>query len=120
MVKKVVGRLPRWDQRACHQDELKKRELGPDLFFEVEKWDKIPNPIQSSFCRACIIQRECLQWALDNDEKFGIWGDTTPFQREQMRRGIHRVRCVGCNSYDILMINEVTELCISCGLTWKL
>lgn len=114
MARKLAGRaLPRWTQRGC-------RDADPDIFFAIEKWDEKPHPFQSQYCRGCIIQQECLQWALDNDEKWGVWGDTTPFQRQQILRGIHRVRCLGCGSFDILTLVSGAELCVSCGLSWKL
>jgi WhiB family redox-sensing transcriptional regulator len=32
------------------------------------------------------VEAECLDYALVNDERFGIWGNTTPKQREAIKR----------------------------------
>jgi len=29
-----------------------------------------------TICDGCEVRAECLIWALDNDERFGIWGET--------------------------------------------
>jgi|GEM_PF-6043034 len=33
------------------------------------------------FCRACPISGDCLQYALEYDRRYGIWGGTTPHYR---------------------------------------
>ncbi|MEU7010398.1 WhiB family transcriptional regulator [Streptomyces sp. NPDC046332] len=37
-------------------------------------------------CRACEVSTECLAWALENDQQFGIWGGLTARERQQLRR----------------------------------
>jgi len=37
-------------------------------------------------CEACPVRTECLQWALDNDERFGIWGGVGEKARRRMKR----------------------------------
>ncbi len=37
-------------------------------------------------CRSCNVQGECLDYALEHDEQFGIWGGTTRNERRAMRR----------------------------------
>ncbi len=32
-------------------------------------------------CATCEVREECLEYALANDERFGIWGGLTPTQR---------------------------------------
>jgi WhiB family redox-sensing transcriptional regulator len=32
-------------------------------------------------CRACVVQRECLSYAVESGEPYGIWGATTPRER---------------------------------------
>ncbi len=57
-----------------------------------ENSDKINNffankPAQQweakKLCNICPVKKECLKWALDNKQIWGIWGGLTP---EQMRR----------------------------------
>ncbi|MDR0505030.1 MAG: WhiB family transcriptional regulator [Bifidobacteriaceae bacterium] len=42
-------------------------------------------------CSACEVQRECLEYALAHDERFGIWGGTS----ERERRKIKQRRAAG-------------------------
>lgn len=37
-------------------------------------------------CAACDVQLECLGYALENDERYGIWGGASPRERAAMRR----------------------------------
>lgn len=39
-----------------------------------------------SICRACDVQAECLAYALNSDEKFGIWGGTSERERRRIRK----------------------------------
>lgn len=38
------------------------------------------------FCRQCSVILDCLDYALENDEQFGIWGGMTPKERSRIRR----------------------------------
>lgn len=40
-------------------------------------------------CRGCPVQKQCLQWALDTDERFGVWGGLSDRERRRLKRGIH-------------------------------
>lgn len=35
-------------------------------------------------CQACVVRPECLQFALDNHERFGIWGGTSERERRKL------------------------------------
>lgn len=37
-------------------------------------------------CADCPVKDQCLAYALDNDEQYGIWGGLTPSQRNMVRR----------------------------------
>lgn len=39
-----------------------------------------------AFCRICSVTSDCLEYALKNEEVFGIWGGLTPKEREKIRR----------------------------------
>lgn len=39
-----------------------------------------------AICRRCPVEDECLLWALERREKYGVLGGFTPRQREAMRR----------------------------------
>lgn len=37
-------------------------------------------------CKGCSVVEECLRYASRRDERFGVWGATTAFERRRMRR----------------------------------
>ncbi|MDR1212549.1 MAG: WhiB family transcriptional regulator [Propionibacteriaceae bacterium] len=37
-------------------------------------------------CQGCEVQRECLEYALTNDERFGIWGGLSERERRKLKR----------------------------------
>lgn len=37
-----------------------------------------------AFCKVCTVSSECLEYALKNEEAFGIWGGTTPKERSKI------------------------------------
>jgi WhiB family redox-sensing transcriptional regulator len=41
-----------------------------------------------AMCAGCPVRSECLEYALDNKEAFGIWGGTSERERRQLRRGL--------------------------------
>lgn len=52
----------------------------PDRATPHEEITRVKN-----ICRTCPVQAACLEWALDNDERAGIWGGTTSRKRREMR-----------------------------------
>lgn len=39
-----------------------------------------------AICGKCRVSSECLLWALQNNEEYGIWGGSTPEERQIMKR----------------------------------
>ena len=37
-------------------------------------------------CEDCPVREECLLYALEHDVAFGVWGGTTPTEREAVRK----------------------------------
>ena len=37
-------------------------------------------------CRGCVVREDCLEYALANGEKFGIWGGMSERERRRIRR----------------------------------
>jgi WhiB family redox-sensing transcriptional regulator len=37
-------------------------------------------------CLSCEVRQECLEYALTNDERFGIWGGLSERERRKLRR----------------------------------
>ena len=52
--------------------------------------------LAKTVCRRCEVQEECLEYAVNNREKFGIWGGLSERER---RRAIRKKRAVVINSH---------------------
>ena len=39
-------------------------------------------------CRSCEVRAECLEYALENDERFGIWGGLSERERRRAKREV--------------------------------
>ncbi len=46
-------------------------------------------------CSACPVRGPCLDYALDHDETYGIWGGTSERERRRLRRGTRKT-CGAC------------------------
>lgn len=57
--------------------------VDPDLFFPERG---ASTKEAKAVCRACVVREECLEYALDNSEKFGIWGGLSERERRRLRR----------------------------------
>ena len=55
----------------------------PDLFFP-ERGESVKEA--KAICEGCEIREECLEFALTNGEKFGIWGGLSERERRVIRR----------------------------------
>lgn len=64
------------------------KEMDPDLFFPVGTTGPALLQIEAAkaVCRTCTVQRECLQYAVESNQEYGIWGGTTEEERRFMRR----------------------------------
>lgn len=68
---------PEWMKLAnCTQTD-------PEVFFP--NVGEPPNTAKR-ICGRCMVRLECLQWALLNDERFGVWGGTSERERHRMKR----------------------------------
>ena len=68
---------PGWQDRAlCAQTD-------PEAFFP-EKGGSTREA--KKVCRGCEVRVECLEYALEHDERFGIWGGLSERERRRMKR----------------------------------
>lgn len=58
-------------------------QADPDLWFP-EKGG--PIAAAKAVCNRCDVRTDCLRWALDNNERFGIWGGLSEPERQELRR----------------------------------
>lgn len=66
-----------WTARAlCAQTD-------PDLFYP-DKGERVDAAI--AICAACPVKAQCLDYALANDERFGVWGGKSERQRHALAK----------------------------------
>jgi len=60
----------------------------PDLFFPISSAGLGERQIAQAkmICTGCQVRQECLDFALAHDQVYGIWGGTTPEDRQRERR----------------------------------
>ena len=80
-------------------------ELAPDSFEDDDQWQErglcaqtdpeafFPEKGGSTreakrICQGCEVKDRCLEYALANDERFGIWGGLSERERRRLKRGI--------------------------------
>lgn len=57
--------------------------VDPDLFFPERG---ASTREAKEVCRNCFVQDDCLEYAIQNGEKFGIWGSMSERERRRIRR----------------------------------
>jgi WhiB family transcriptional regulator, redox-sensing transcriptional regulator len=72
-----VGPPDRWQERsACYG-------LDAEIFFPTTEEEA---GLALSYCSMCSVKELCLAWALQNGERYGVWGGTTEQQRRRLNR----------------------------------
>jgi WhiB family redox-sensing transcriptional regulator len=69
-----------WSRAAC-------RSADPELFFPVSADGPSRAEIAQAkaVCAGCDVRRECLTFALATRQPHGVWGGTSPQEREVLR-----------------------------------
>jgi WhiB family redox-sensing transcriptional regulator len=80
----------RWERLWANTDrpwmtEAACNGVDPDLFFP-ERGDYRCVAIAKTICRTCPVREECLEYAIVNGEKFGVWGGLSERERRRVRR----------------------------------
>jgi WhiB family transcriptional regulator, redox-sensing transcriptional regulator len=65
------------------QDYANCRGADADLFFPERG---ASTRRAKAICKACEVKGKCLDYAIDNGEKFGIWGGLSERERRRVRR----------------------------------
>lgn len=65
-----------WQHKAlCSQTD-------PEAFFRK----KAVPPGMRRVCAQCEVREQCLKWAIDHDERFGIWGGMSERERRRYKK----------------------------------
>lgn len=103
---------PAWDGGSCtgHTDV----DFFPSLYND-DADVIVPSEIVQ-LCEMCSVKAKCLEWAMNHDA-YGFWAGTSRYQRLQLGRDRHRVRCPGCTSESVTTTAR-GEICLACGISW--
>ena len=69
--------------------------VDPDLFFPERG---ASTREAKEVCRGCVVREDCLEYALANGEKFGIWGGMSERERRRIRRQRALARAAAANA----------------------
>ena len=77
-----VERYDHWQDLAACADE------DPELFFPIGSTGPAKMQAEEAklVCRRCPVIDQCLQFALENNEDFGVWGGTSEAERRAYGR----------------------------------
>ena len=74
-----------YSPRSTWQENALCAQTDPEAFFP-EKGGSTREA--KRICRACGVRDECLEFALANDERFGIWGGLSERERRRLKKQI--------------------------------
>ena len=75
----LVAPEPWMAEGRCRTDQIDTAVFFPTRGEDVSVAQRI--------CRSCPVRTACLDYALDNDEHFGVWGGLSERARKRLRRG---------------------------------
>ena len=78
-----VPGVPQPDETLAWQVDALCAQTDPEAFFP-EKGGSTREA--KRICDSCEVRSECLTYALENDERFGIWGGLSERERRKLRR----------------------------------
>ena len=73
------------DNALAWQSDALCSQTDPEAFFP-EKGGSTREA--KRICQGCEVKDMCLEYALANDERFGIWGGLSERERRRLKRGI--------------------------------
>jgi WhiB family redox-sensing transcriptional regulator len=73
----VSDTIPAWREHAACTGKTDK------MFPEKSGYVADYEPAQR-ICATCPVRRECLRYAIDNNERYGVWGGTSPSERRRL------------------------------------
>lgn len=64
------------------------KDMDTNLFFPV-RGERIADEVRQA-CNSCPVSSECLAWAIESNQHFGVWGGASESERNRMRRDAQR------------------------------
>jgi WhiB family redox-sensing transcriptional regulator len=96
-------------ERADFRDDAPCSTTDPEVFYPEKGGTTLP---AKKVCAGCDVRRECLLFALQHDERFGVWGGMS----ERERR---RLRIVPKALPPVRYTNSAKDVCDECGLPFR-
>ena len=87
-----------WRIRYDWQEHALCRGEDADLFFPERG---SPGDSAKRVCVNCSVRLDCLEYALANSERYGIWGGLTERERTRLRRQAQRLFALIADGEDI-------------------
>lgn len=53
-----------------------------EIFFAESGWHTA-NAKAQEYCKRCVVYKDCMRFAIENNIKYGIWGGLSPRQRRR-------------------------------------
>ena len=79
-------------EQLAWQDFALCAETDPDIFFPEKGGSTTP---ATSVCAQCMVQAECLEYAISHDIRHGIWGGMSDNDRRRISRERRRLSGLG-------------------------
>ncbi len=79
-------------EELAWQDLALCAETDPDIFFPEKGGSTTP---ATSVCAQCMVQAECLEYAISHDIRHGIWGGMSDNDRRRISRERRRLSGLG-------------------------
>ena len=77
----MKGGEPKWQWTSSPRSTVAKNAAGS---CKQTAWASTREA--KEVCRGCVVREDCLEYALANGEKFGIWGGMSERERRRLRR----------------------------------
>jgi len=73
------------EYRSDWSNDAACKDVNPDLFFPLQG----ERPTEAiAICRVCPVRIECLSWALEINQRYGVAGGRQEKERRKMRRAL--------------------------------
>jgi Transcription factor WhiB. len=63
-------------------------DYDPELFYPTSEANMAAVEMAKSVCRRCPLRADCLSYALETGDDWGIWAGTTARERRRIRLGV--------------------------------
>lgn len=89
--KTLASKLASLDTEARWQDRAACKGMDPVIFFGPEHAETVKEKREredaaKAVCNTCPVKHDCLEYALEAREAYGIWGGLTELERKTLLR----------------------------------